>query len=66
MTPIGLDAGLCQHILGRVLRTYYSHSVLHVDEANGELQLTLLRHPLEEAVQLWSALDAPYLCSQCY
>jgi hypothetical protein len=66
VTPSGPDVGLCQHILGRVLRTCYSHSVLRVDEAGGELQLTLVRHALEEMLQIWSALDAPYQCSLCY
>ncbi len=58
--PVGPDAAQCQQVLGRVLRTLYQHPMLQVPEAGGELELTLLRHPLEEAMQLWSALDTPY------
>jgi hypothetical protein len=66
VTPVGPDPVLCQHVLGRVLRTFYSHSTLRVDDAGGELQLTLLRHAPEEMAQIWSALDAPFQCSVCY
>lgn len=66
IVPLGPNAVRCQQILGRVLRTLYGHSKLQVPEAGGELDLTLLRHPLEEAIGLWSALDTPYQCALYY
>jgi hypothetical protein len=66
IVPLGPDPVQCQHILGRVLRTLHEHSKLTVPEAGGELDLMLLRHPLEEAMRLWSALDAPYQCALYY
>ncbi len=66
IAPMGPDALHCQHILGRVLRTLYEHAKLQVPEAGGELDVTLLSHPLEEALQLWSALDTPHTCALYY
>jgi|GEM_PF-3313622 len=66
IVPVGPDAMQCQHILGRVLRTLHEHSKLHVPDAGGELGLALLRHPLDEAIHLWSALDTPYQCALYY
>jgi len=66
IVPVGPDATHCQDILGRVLRALHEHAILQVPEAGGELQVTALRHPLEEAAQLWRALDTPYQCGLCY
>ena len=66
IVPIGPDAERCQHMLGRVLRTMHEHAELQIPEAGGELSLSLLRHPLEEAIHLWSALDIPYQCALYY
>lgn len=66
IVPVGPDATQCQLILGRVLRALHEHSTLQVPEAGGELQVMPLRHSLEEAAQLWRALDAPYQCGLCY
>jgi len=66
VVPVGPDAEKCQQILGRVLRTLYAHSKLDVREAGGEVELRLLRHSLEEALQLWSALQTPFCCALYY
>jgi hypothetical protein len=66
IVPLGPDPMRCQQILGRVLRTLHEHQKLQVPEAGGELDLMLLRHPLEEAIGLWSALDTPYQCALYY
>jgi hypothetical protein len=66
IVPVGPDETRCQQILGRVLRTLHEHARLEVPEAGGELDLTMLRHPLEEALQLWSALDTVYACALYY
>jgi len=66
ITSVGPDAVRCQHILGRVLRTLHQHAELQIPEAGGEVSLSLLRHPLEEALQLWSALQTPHQCALCY
>ncbi len=66
IVPVGPDEVQCQQILGRVLHTLYEHARLKVPETGGELDLTLLRHPLEEACQLWAALDTPYACALYY
>jgi hypothetical protein len=63
IVPVGPDAIHCQHILGRVLRTLYENAKLRVPEAGETVDLTLIRHPLEESLQLWSALDTPYTCA---
>ena len=62
VVPLGPDPARCQEIVARVLRTLHEHAKLTVPEAGGELDVSLLRHPLEEALQLWSALDTPYQC----
>ena len=66
IVPLGPDPAQCQQILGRVLRTLHEHPTLQVPEAGGELELMLLRHPLEEAIRLWSAVDTPYQCALYY
>jgi hypothetical protein len=66
MVPLGPDALHCQQILGRVLCSLHEHSKLTVPDAGGELDLALLRHPLDEAIHIWSALDAPYQCALYY
>jgi hypothetical protein len=66
IVPLGPESVRCQQILGRVLRTLHEHSKLQVPEAGGELDLMLLRHPLEEAIRLWSAVDTPYQCALYY
>ena len=66
IVPLGPEAALCQQMLGRVLRTLHQHAKLQVPEAGGELDLMLLRHPLEEALRFWSALDTPYQCALYY
>ena len=66
IAAIGPDGAHLQHILGRVLRTLHQHSEWQVRDAGGEQSLSLLRHPLEEALQLWSALQTSYQCAlQC-
>ena len=66
IAPVGPEEARCQHILGRVLRTLHEHSKLQVPEAGGELSLTLLRHPLDESIHLWSVLGSPYQCALYY
>ncbi len=66
IVPVGPDATHCQHVLGRVLRTLHEHAELQIPEAGGELSVSLLRHPLEEANRLWSALQTPYQCALYY
>jgi len=66
LVPVGPDALRCQHILGRVLHTLYDHPKLHIPEAGGDVELILLTHSLEEATQLWTALDTPYTCALYY
>lgn len=66
IVPLGTDAVHCHHIQGRVLHTLHQHAELHVPEAGGELTLSLLRHPLEKAIQLWTALHTPYQCTLYY
>lgn len=63
IVPVGPDATRCQHILGRVLRTLHENARLRVPEAGESVDLTLIRHPLEETLRLWSALDTPYACA---
>jgi len=66
ITPVGQDPLRCQEILARALRTLYDHARLQVPEAGGELDVAPLRHPLEEKLQLWSALDTPYSLALYY
>ncbi len=63
IVPVGPDAMRCQHILGCVLRTLHENARLRVPEAGESVDVTLIRHPLEESTQLWSALDTPYTCA---
>jgi hypothetical protein len=64
--PVGPDAALCQHILGRLLRTLYDHTTLQVPEAGGEVDLALATYSLDQMLSLWSALDTPYSCALYY
>ena len=66
VAPVGPNAERCQQILGRVLRTLHAHGKLNLAEAGGEVEIRLLRHPVEEALQLWTALQAPYSCALYY
>jgi hypothetical protein len=66
IVPVGPDETRCQHVMGRVLRTLHDRARIQVPEAGGELDVTILRHPLEEALQLWSALDTAYACALYY
>ena len=66
IVPVGPDEVHCQHILGRVLHSLYEHARLKIPESGDELDVMLLRHALEEACQLWEALDTPYTCALYY
>jgi len=66
IVPVGPDALRCQHILGRVLHVLYDHPKLQVPDAGEDVELVLLTHSLEEATQLWTALDTPYACALYY
>jgi hypothetical protein len=66
MVPVGPDPARSHQILGRVLRTLHDCSELEVPEAGGQLDLALVRHALDEAMRLWSALDTPYQCALYY
>ena len=63
IVPIGPEALPCQRILARVLRTLHVHAQLQIQEAGGELTVAVLRHQLEEATRMWSALRTPYRCA---
>jgi hypothetical protein len=66
ITPVGPDPLLCQEIMARVLRDLHDRARINVQEAGGELEVALLRHTLEEKLQLWAALDTPYSCALYY
>lgn len=66
LAPVGPDAVRCQQMLGRVLRVLHASGTQRIAQVGGEVEIRLLRHSLEEALQLWTALQTPFTCALYY